>query len=155
MKTLVASLGNPMMGDDAVGPRVVELLRQRPLRGDVELRDLQAPGIDLLMYTEGVDSLVLIDACALDLPPGTVVVLDKEQLRALAVEESGSLHQPSLLETLRLARALGREPARVTLVGIAARSFEFGAPLSAEVEGAVGRALDAAVALIESGREDG
>jgi len=148
MTTLIASLGNPLMGDDAAGPRVLELLAARDLPPHVILKDLHAPGIDLLFHLDGVHSLILIDACATNDPPGTLHVLDQDHLAQLPLEPRSSPHQPGLLETLRLARILGHAPPHVHLIAIAASRFDFGAPLSPEVEAALIPAVSKALGLV-------
>jgi len=148
VRTLIVSLGNPLCGDDGAGPRVIERLAREPLPAHVELKDMQAPGIDLLLHLDGVDTLIVVDACATADEPGTVIELDKEGLFSLRLEPRSSPHQPSLLETLRLARTLASEPRAIHLIGIAARSFDLGTPLSLAVEAAVEPAARAVLALI-------
>jgi hydrogenase maturation protease len=143
-----------LRGDDGVGPRVVERLRAEALAADVELRDLHAPGIDLLLYLDGVDTLIVVDACATTDAPGTVCTLDKEALFALPIEPGANAHQPSLLDTLRLARTLASEPRRVFLVGVAARGFELGAAITPEVEAAVEEAVRAVLQVVDPNGPD-
>lgn len=148
MSTLVACFGNSMMGDDGFGPRVLEMLRAGALPEGVALRDLEAPGVDVLLHLEGIGKLILIDALASDDAPGTLRVFDRETLLEIPVDTRSSPHQPSLLETLHMARALGMLPERIYLVAVAARQFEFGAGLSAEVEEALEPAVAAVLGLL-------
>lgn len=148
MSTLIACFGNPLMGDDAFGPRLLELLSAHPMPPDVILKDLQAPGVDVLLHLDGVDRLVLIDALASDDPPGALRIFDRDTLLEIPVDPRSSPHQPSLLETLHMARALNLLPARIHLVAMAASRFDFGAGLSAEIEAALPAALQAVLALL-------
>ncbi len=148
MKTLIASFGNPLMGDDAAGPRVLQLLSTYALPPHVVLKDLHAPGVDLLFHLDGVDSLILIDACSTNDPPGTLHVFDRDLLDQFPVEPRSSPHQPGLVETLKLARILGQAPADIHLIAIAASRFDFGASLSSEVESALLPAAETALHLI-------
>jgi len=51
-------------------------------------------------------------------------------------------------EAVELARALGRLPRRLTLVGVEAQAVDLGAPLSAPVRDSVDDAVDAVVAAL-------
>lgn len=148
MSALVACFGNSLMGDDAFGPRVLERLAAMDLPPATTLKDLQAPGVDVLLHLEGVELLILIDALASSDAPGTLRIFDRETLLEIPVDPRSSPHQPSLIETLHMARALALLPERIHLVAAAARSFEFGTGLSPEVEVALPAAVDAVLGLL-------
>ena len=150
MTQLVGCFGNALMGDDALGPRVLELVAREELPPQTVLRDLQNPGVDVLLHLDGVGRLILIDALASDDAPGTLRVFPRETLLELPVDPRSSPHQPSLLETLHMARALNLLPEEIHLVAISARQFELGAPLSAEVEAALPEAVGAVLSLLRS-----
>ncbi len=143
MSTLIACFGNTLMGDDALGPTVLELLKKESLPPGTLLRDLQNPGVDVLLHLEGVQNLILIDALASDDPPGTLRVFDRETLLSIPVDPRTSPHQPSLIETLRMAQALHLLPQQITLIAITAKNFEMGTPISREVESAIPAAVEA------------
>lgn len=148
MSTLIACFGNSLMGDDGFGPRVLEMLADHPLPAETALKDLQAPGVDVLLHLEGVDRLILIDALASDDEPGTLRVFDRDTLLEIPVDPRSSPHQPSLLETLHMARALKLLPERIHLVAAAACQFEFGKGLSVEIEAALPAAVEAVLGLL-------
>jgi hydrogenase maturation protease len=60
-----------------------------------------------------------------------------------------STHAFGIADTIELARALGKAPRRVALVGVEGRAFGMGDSLSAEVEAALGAAVDAVLRTIE------
>ena len=70
----VIGVGNPLVGDDGAGVRVVERLRGRVPEG-VELIDGGTEGLGLICWFEGVDRVVLVDAVRMGSAPGTVAVL--------------------------------------------------------------------------------
>jgi hydrogenase maturation protease len=148
MSTLIVCFGNPLMGDDGFGPRVLEMLAGQPLPAQTVLKDLQAPGVDVLLHLEGVDRLILIDALASGGQPGTLRTFDRDTLLEIPVDPRSSPHQPSLLETLHMARALKLLPESIHLVAASARRFEFGAGLSAEIEAALPAAVEAVLGLL-------
>ncbi|MCX7603719.1 MAG: hydrogenase maturation protease [Bryobacteraceae bacterium] len=142
-RTLIAALGNPLMGDDGAGAAILEELRRRGAAARARLHDAGAAGGDLLLELEGVETLVLLDAgCSEDMP-GTVCVLQDEEILQYAEQRGMGSHQPSLADTLRLAGRLSLKPRRILVVGIAARQFGLGAGLSPEVQAAVAEAADA------------
>lgn len=146
-RTLIAALGNPLMGDDGAGFAILEELRRRGAGARARLHDVGAAGIDLLLELEGVETLILLDAIVSDDPPGTVRVLEGEEGLGYAGGRGMGSHQPSLRDTLRLARQLGMMPGRVAVVGIAASQFHPGAGLSPDVARAVAEAASAAERL--------
>ena len=144
-RTLIAALGNPLRGDDGLGAALLEELRRRGLERRARLLDLGAGGVDLLLELEGVGVLVLLDAIASDEAPGTLCLLEGEEIFRYAEARGAGSHQPSLASTLRLARQLGLLPSRIAVVGVAASRFDFGEALSP----AVARALPQAARLVE------
>lgn len=148
MSTLIACFGNTLMGDDAVGPAVLELLKIEALPPGTTLRDLQNPGVDVLLHLEGVQHLILIDALASDDAPGTLRIFDRETLLEIPVDPRSSPHQPSLLETLQMARVLQLLPEQIHLIAISAKNFNMGETLSGEVLAALPMAVDAVRRLL-------
>ncbi len=104
-------LGNPLGGDDAFGPLVLERL-VRPGTPSMLEADLICAQTDLLGYLDlfsGYDLIVLIDAI-LDpemrmAPPGEVVTLAEECWTDFP-DSSPSAHQVSPLLAVRLFREL-------------------------------------------------
>lgn len=67
MKTIIIGLGNPILGDDSVGWRVAELVRQFIERSgsphpDLEVDCLALGGISLMERMVGYDRAIIIDA---------------------------------------------------------------------------------------------
>jgi hydrogenase maturation protease len=123
-KTLLVALGNPLIGDDGFGPRVLERLQEAPasLPAGVTLVDA---GTDLLNQIESFalyDRVVLVDSI-LDPegklgPPGRVALLDEERFLAFS-GTSQSAHQLSPLTGIKLFRVLyPEEKTRIDLLGL-------------------------------------
>lgn len=113
MSVLVIGVGTPH-GDDAAGLLVARALREaRPEGVDVSLCESPADLAGLLRPDRAV---VLVDATRSGRRPGTVHRVAPE---ALCVEARGcSSHGFGVAEALALARALGRLPQRLYVVGI-------------------------------------
>ena len=126
---IVIGIGNAFRGDDAAGLAVA-----RALGDDPRVIVHEGEPIDLLDRWEGAGEVVVVDAARSGAAPGTVHRLDG---LAAPVAAGGSTHAFGLAETLALARALGRAPARVEVIGIEGEHFGAGDELSPAVTTAV------------------
>jgi hydrogenase maturation protease len=140
----VIGLGNPLMGDDGLGVAAASRLAEEwELPRDVHVVDGGTWGMNLLPLIEDADELLLIDAIDQGMPPGTEVVLTRDEIpRALAMKVSP--HQVDLREVIALAELRGRLPERLVAIGLQPERVEMGAPLSPRVENRV----DALVATV-------
>lgn len=154
-RRVVVGLGAPDRGDDAVGPTVARevaaVLAQRPVPG-AEVLEREDP-TSLLDVWSGAALTVVCDAVRSGSPPGTLHVVrtgrDLPPLTEGHVQEAGS-HDFGLASAVELARALGRLPDQVVVVGVEARSFGWGEPLSRPVADAVPSAVAEVMALLRS-----
>ena len=131
MTALVVGIGNPWRGDDGAGPEVAARVAELDLP-DVQVVVQEHP-LGLLEHLAAHDEVVVVDAAQQGGPAGGVYVwlvgLEPLPRHRNAV---GS-HALGVGEVVELARALGRLPRRLTLVGVEAESFRAGAPLSPAV----------------------
>jgi hydrogenase maturation protease len=146
-EVLVVGVGHPDRGDDAAGWLVAERLRERlgddP---DVEVVRLTADPAGLLTLPawDVATHVVLIDAIVTGAPPGSVEILGAEQ--PLPSPRASGTHDLGLAATLQMAKALGRLPPDLTIVGIEGARFGLGDLPSPAVVAAAERvacALDA------------
>ncbi len=153
---IVLGLGNPCLGDDGVGWRVAELLRDRlaarqePGGGAVEVDCLAVGGLRLMERLVGYRRAVLIDAIATGRQPaGTVAARTLASVAGISTH-LGSSHDASLAVALAVGEAYGAAlPDEVLLVTVeAGPSFEFGETLSPPVAAAVPRAAERVLELL-------
>ena len=132
--TTVIGLGNPLMGDDGLGLLAAQRLQEDwILPPEVEVVDGGTWGMNLLPIIDEAEELLLIDAINQDMPPGTQIVLGRDEIpRALAMKVSP--HQIALSEVIALAELRGTLPDRMTAIGLQPERVEFGAPLSPSVD---------------------
>jgi hydrogenase maturation protease len=158
MTALVVGLGNRDRGDDAVGPLVAGRVAEQ-LDGDlpaVKVVEHEDP-TGLLDIWADADLAVVVDALRTGEEPGTVVVLEAgaeaEPLPAApwAGPSRGGTHALGLAASVGLARALGRLPRRLVVVGISAEDFANGTTPSPAVAAAVPRAVDAVLDVLHRG----
>lgn len=144
--TTVIGLGNPLMGDDGLGILAAQRLQEEWfLPPEVQVVDGGTWGMNLLPLIDDADALLLIDAIDRNMPPGTQIVLARDEIpRALALKVSP--HQIDLREVIALAELRGTLPERMIAVGLQPERVELGAPLSPAVE----RHIDHLVAMAAS-----
>jgi hydrogenase maturation protease len=140
-KIKIIGLGNPFMGDDAVGVLVARQLHAYS-SAHVSILEGGSSGLSLLHDMEETDTLILIDAVHGHAKTGTIVRFtlpqDLEKIGKLAWGTSASsTHAFGLAEALTLAHTLKVLPAHVVLFGIELGHLEKGQSLSPPVSNAM------------------
>lgn len=115
---LIIGYGNPDRGDDAAGLRAACALRESGLAAE----EFTGDGFALLERWSQADTVVVIDAVVTGAPRGTITVWNVEECTPVP-ETITSTHGIGLGEAIRMAKALGRLPRRLTVVGIEGRNF--------------------------------
>ena len=147
-RVVVASLGNPWRRDDGVGPAVTERARQMASGPSpwTDLGALEDP-FDLLGRWDDAELAVVVDATRSGTAAGTVTLFELDRDAAdgpgLPHERATSTHGVDVADVHRLARAVGRCPARTVVVGVEGEDFDSGWGLSPMVELAVEHAARA------------
>jgi len=142
-RAIIVGLGNPLLTDDAVGPRVAGLVYDILSSPDVDFRELAAGGVELMETVLGYKKAVIIDAILTEEgTPGTCYRLDLASLRPTL--HAAMSHEIGLLEGLDLGRRLGLavpDSVRVYAVQIV-DPFSFGTKMTDSVERALPRAAN-------------
>lgn len=140
-KTVIIGIGNPLLGDDGVGIRVVrELEGSLAGRSDVALRELYCGGLRLVEAMVGYDRAVVVDALVTGrYPPGTVVRLTVAE--SFSSRNASSSHDADFRTAWELGVLTGLPlPAHLTVWGVeAGRVDEFTTRLTGDVAAAVPR----------------
>jgi hydrogenase maturation protease len=128
--TVVIGLGNPLMGDDGLGLAALERLRAGwRFHPPPSLVDGGTWGMNLLHEIEEAKRVLLVDAINADRPPGTLVVLGREDLpRFFAMKLSP--HQIDMKEVLAVAELRGRLPDQTVAMGVQPQHIEMSTQLS-------------------------
>ena len=156
MKTIVVGLGNPLLGDDGVGWRVAEEVKQQ--LGDhsaVTVECYSLSGLSLMEQLIGFDRVILIDSLNTGRhEQGEVVTFTLDSLEDLTYGHSASAHDASLKTALGVGRSMGeRLPADrdVHVVAIEAQHvYEFKEELSPAVAASVSVAVDKVCELLKT-----
>ena len=154
MRILVLGLGNPLLGDDAVGLKVAALVRDR-LKGvpGVDVEEEEAGGLRLMERMTGYDRVVLVDAAVTGGTPGEVRRLAPDDL---PTQRTATAHGIDLPSALLLGRQLGYPmPSEVTIVAIEAESvLEFRHDMTPAVAAAVEPAVAAVLEELARARAE-
>ena len=134
----VLGLGNVLMGDDALGPWVVEeLLARWEFPEGVSVVDVGTPGLDLTPYLADADTILLVDTVKADAPPGTLRIYDREQLLRHPPPPRLSPHDPGLTEALLSLDFAGAAPRDIVLIGVVPERVAKGVGLTPRVRQSV------------------
>jgi len=126
-KVLIVGIGNPLRGDDGVGPEIINRLNNPLPR--LLLFDVGETPENYLgkIVKQKPDTMVLIDAVDFGSSPGTIKIIEKDDIK----DESLSTHNASLN---LVAKYLQKETsADVFLLGIQPKTTEFGREISRPV----------------------
>jgi hydrogenase maturation protease len=155
-ETLVLGLGNPLRGDDGLGPAVIRWLQARGLPSGVTAVDGGTSGLELVLTLAGdlqgrpYRRALIVDAADLGRAPGEWVRFTPEQVRLRVHESALSLHAAGLAEALALGEALGTLPREVVLFGVQPASVDWSPGLSTQAQVAVPVVADAVLQEIGS-----
>lgn len=149
---LVLGLGNPLLGDDGVGWRVAEAVREEIARPDCSIPDSQlieidchaGGGLSLMERLAGYGHAILVDAIDVRRgPPGSVYCFPLHELPDPGLGHLGSSHDTSLQTALELGASLGLTlPERIMVVAVESPNvYDFSEQLSPPVAAAVPRAV--------------
>ena len=128
----IIAIGNPLRGDDGVGPAVLDRLRAVELPDNVTLIDSGSDPMDAVPHLFDTDKVVIIDAASMNRAPGHIELLCPDNLRETSDHAPCSTHVYGLAEGLALARAVGFKP-EIRIIGIQPQNTDAAEGLSPEV----------------------
>lgn len=151
MKTLLIGLGNPILGDDGAGWRVVENVKKDlDADSEVSVACLSLGGISLMEHMIGFQRAILVDAFISEENIGSVFVYRLDEIPNYSAFHVSSAHDMTLQSAIELGKWMGAVlPTEITVVGIATRRIvDFGEELSPPVEQAIPRATEIVLDLL-------
>lgn len=150
--TLVLGIGNLLWADEGFGIRALETLHEgwRFATG-TRLLDGGTQGLYLLPFVENCRRLLIFDAVDYGLQPGTVKIVQDDEVPAFMGAKKMSLHQTGFQEVLSIARLRGWEPDNLVLIGVQPEVLEdYGGSLTDTVKCKLPEAVDVALAFLRS-----
>ncbi|MEQ1691562.1 MAG: HyaD/HybD family hydrogenase maturation endopeptidase, partial [Gemmatimonas sp.] len=146
----VIGLGNPLLGDDALGLVALERLQNRyELPDDVSLHDGGTWGMSLLPTIEDATNVLFLDAIDRKEVPGTFIRLEGTEIPA-TLAQMVSPHQIDLREVLAVTMLRGTFPHSAVAVGVQPETLATQVALSRIVASKVDEVVDAAVAQLRA-----
>jgi hydrogenase maturation protease len=151
VRTIVVGIGNPILGDDAVGIHVARELVPFRKELDIDIEEAYTGGLNLLEMIVGYDRAVLVDSiCQPEKRIGKVMVLDPAKIPSA---HSTNPHDVSFPEALEMAKRIEgyKIPDEIKLVAInIERCVDFTTDLSEDVKKAIPKALEKVKGILES-----
>jgi hydrogenase maturation protease len=142
--TVVIGLGNLYMKDDGVGLRVAQSLKKVALGENVVVQEYPEMDLTVIENLRGASRVIVVDAVRGGKEPGTVSELSFVP-RKSGLSELPSLHSLELSDVLDLASSAGILNCPVIVVGVEPKDDSLGDELSAEVEAALPKAIEAVI----------
>lgn len=130
----VLGIGSPF-GDDQVGWRVAEALKQQLSMRRVIIESHDRPGIRLIELMSGANTVFIIDAVKSNSKIGTIHYAKNNEI--FKEEHKLSTHDIGISQALQLGSALNALPENVIMYGIEIDTIIFGTTLSQHVESAI------------------
>ncbi len=149
MSITVLGIGNVLWADEGFGVRCVEALQQRwafdEINGEpVQLVDGGTQGLYLIQHVQAATKLLIFDAIDYGLAPGTLKMIENDEVPRFMGAKKMSLHQTGFQEVLMLAQLTEQYPGQVLLIGCQPQELEdYGGSLRPVVK----TALEDAIAL--------
>ncbi len=149
--TLLIGLGNPILGDDGIGWRVIEAVQSQITDPAVTVRRFSLGGLSLMEQMIGYQRVILVDSIQTsDGSCGEVMWFPLAALPNPSTGHSTAAHDTSLQTALEVGRNLGANlPEHITIVAIEAeRVFDFSDELSPAVAAAIPEAVETVLKLL-------
>ncbi len=153
-ETIVVGLGNPILGDDGVGWRVIDELDELE-HDEASLQQACVGGVSLMELLVGYRRAVIVDAIIdPEDEPGSVWCKPLSAVETRVASHLDSTHDAPLPAAVEAGRAMGADlPVDIKVVGIVIeRGDVFGEELSDEVAAAVPVAAALVVGALRESR---
>lgn len=127
-RVAIVGIGNILRGDDGLGPKLIEMLKQSSMAADLFDCGTAPENYIFPILATACDTVILVDAADIGKPPGTAKVFDLGEISNV----SFSTHNPSprlftdLLQT-------GKDGLGIFVISVQPKTTTLGASLSKEV----------------------
>jgi hydrogenase maturation protease len=131
---LIVGLGNPLLGDEGVGPYVIRQLSGLPMPKEVEILDCGCDLLNLVSYIDKPKKVIIFDAIRAGGKPGQLHKFNFDELETIQTK-TRSAHQLRAVDALRLLRKVCPCLSRceIIVIGIEPKAMGLGGDLSQEV----------------------
>lgn len=149
---IVLGIGNLLWADEGFGVRCVETLQRHWQFGpQVQLIDGGTQGLYLIQHVQAARKLLIFDAIDYGLAPGTLKLVDNDDVPRFLGAKKMSLHQTGFQEVLSLSMLTGHYPEQVLLIGCQPEELDdYGGSLRPVVRAAIEPALAHALTRLQA-----
>ncbi len=144
----VVGIGNNLLQDDGAGIHALQHFESHFSDDSVECLDAGTVGLAMMDRLSNLGGLVAVDAMRLGKPPGTITVLQGEEMDAHLRNHHGSVHELGLSDILDALRLCDDLPANRALVGIEPEQMDWGTEPTEKVAAAIPGAAERIRALV-------
>lgn len=146
----IIGVGNILMQDEGIGPKVTEFLKTKYFFDpQIEIIDGGTLGLDLLPYIEKFKKIILIDVVDFHKEPGYIKVLRGEEIPPY-LKTKLSVHHVGVQDLLEVARFMEVMPEELVLVGIQPETIDLGLDLSETVAGKIHELVNEVLKILNS-----
>lgn len=151
-RILVLGIGNILWADEGFGVRAVEAFHKAyEVPDNVTILDGGTQGLYLVQFVNDHDRLVVFDAIDYGLTPGTMKLVEDDEVPKFTGAKKMSLHQTGFQEVLSAADLMGHYPERLALIGCQPLDLEdWGGPLTEPVKAVIPAAVETAVRILRA-----
>lgn len=150
----VVGIGNSLLTDDGAGIHTLQQFAEGNTNDDVFCLDGGTVGLALLDRLSDLKGLVAIDAMKLGKNPGSITVLQGEEMDAHLRNQHGSVHEVGLSDLMDAMRLRGELPDKRALIGIEPEYMDWGTEPTATVAAALPDAAARAHKLVRDWRTE-
>lgn len=142
-RIVVLGIGNVLWADEGFGVRCVEALQSRyEFAPHVQLIDGGTQGLYLIQHVQAASHLLIFDAIDYGLAPGTLRLIENDDVPRFMGAKKMSLHQTGFQEVLMLAQLTERYPSQVLLIGCQPQEIDdYGGSLRPQIKAMIEPAL--------------
>ncbi|MCX8034021.1 MAG: HyaD/HybD family hydrogenase maturation endopeptidase [Thermodesulfovibrio sp.] len=150
MEIGIIGVGNILMQDEGVGPKVTEILKKNYIfEPAIEIIDGGTLGLDLLPYIEKYKKIIIIDVVEFGKEPGFIKILRGEEIPPY-LKTKLSVHHVGVQDLLEVARLMGVMPEELVLVGIQPQSIDLGLDLTPTVADKLNLLIEQILVILKS-----
>ncbi len=126
----IIGVGNILMQDEGIGPKVAEFLKDNyTFDPDIEIIDGGTLGLELLPYIEKYKKLIIVDVVDFGKEPGFIKILRGEEIPPY-LRTKLSAHHVGVQDLIEVARIMNFLPEELVLIGIQPESIDLGLDLT-------------------------
>lgn len=141
MKTLVLGIGNPILGDDGVGFHAAQELRKLVRVENIDVKEVNTGGLNLLEIIKGYDRVIIIDAIKTE--NGRTGQIHKLKPDALISFHATHPHDINLATAIKIGNVIGEEmPKEIVIFAIEVEKIKFTEEMTEEVGEAIQKVVD-------------